>query len=186
LAEAVCISVHLSKGVNHETYVSAEHHPQEADPRFSRPLPQQERPRSSQPPPGQGTEKIGRLDFSRDHRLLRRPEFSACFEAGRRLHSQSFVLFVLPKGQGCWRLGLAVSRKTGSAVRRNRVKRLVREFFRLHRHALPPDVDVVVVPKRGVDGGNLDQAQVTRELLPLLDRLNKGDRPVRSAGRSSN
>ena len=45
------------------------------------------------------------------------------------------------------RLGLAVGRSVGGSVERNRVKRLLREAFRLHRAELPPGHDLVVVPK---------------------------------------
>jgi len=47
------------------------------------------------------------------------------------------------------RLGLSVSRKrVGRAARRNRVKRILREAFRLNKAAIPTGLDLVVVPKR--------------------------------------
>ncbi|MGJ3522511.1 ribonuclease P protein component [Nitratidesulfovibrio sp. D1] len=116
------------------------------------------------------------LVFPRRNRLVRRPDYVACYDKGRRLFSKHFVLFVLfdldrtasPEG---WRLGLAVTRKTGSAVRRNRVKRVLREFFRLHRALLPDGVDVIAVPKRHLKPERVTLALVTRELLPLLAEL---------------
>lgn len=67
-----------------------------------------------------------------------------------------------------WRLGLAVTKKTGSAVQRNRVKRVLREFFRLHRALMPDAVDVVAVPKRHLKPERVTLAFVIRELLPVL------------------
>jgi ribonuclease P protein component len=58
------------------------------------------------------------------------------------------VILVRPNGLEHARLGLAIARRqVPTAVARNRVKRVVRESFRLHRASLPP-VDVVVMAQR--------------------------------------
>jgi ribonuclease P protein component len=49
------------------------------------------------------------------------------------------------------RLGLVVGRKTGGAVSRNRVKRLIREFFRLNREKMPESSDLIVVAKENIE-----------------------------------
>jgi ribonuclease P protein component len=70
-----------------------------------------------------------------------------------------------PGPTGTARLGLAVTRRLGKAVRRNRVKRLVREFFRRHKQQLPP-MDLVIMAKKGAAA--LNYQQVEEELGPLL------------------
>src|SRR5688572_6536900 len=69
------------------------------------------------------------------------------------LHAADPVLVVLARrnGLGSSRIGLAVSRKVGTAVVRNRWKRLIREAFRLQQHDLPSGLDLVVRPRRGAD-----------------------------------
>jgi len=61
-----------------------------------------------------------------------------------------------------------VSKKIGPACVRNRVKRVLREFFRQHQALLPVQADFVVVPKRHPQVKQVALAPVTGELLPLL------------------
>ena len=56
-------------------------------------------------------------------------------------------------------------------MQRNRVKRVLREFFRLHRALMPDDVDVIAVPKRHLKPERVSLALVTQEILPLLAEL---------------
>ena len=88
-----------------------------------------------------------RFGFPRQARLVREGEFRRVYRAGRRFAVRPLRFSVLPhKGRGS-RLGLAVGRKTGNAVVRNRWKRAVREAFRLQRGDLRAPHDIVV----GVD-----------------------------------
>ena len=75
---------------------------------------------------------------------------------------------------------MAVTRKTGSAVWRNRVRRLIREAFRMAQNSVPPGYDYVVVPKRCLMPRSATLATVTAELLPLLRALSS--RKAGSAG----
>ena len=95
-----------------------------------------------------------------------------CYDAGRRHYTKQFVVFVRNRDDGgVWRLGLAVTRKTGCAVVRNRVKRVVREFFRQNQAYLPSGCDIVVVPKRTLKPHALSFTIAEQEFLPLLTAL---------------
>lgn len=87
------------------------------------------------------------LRFSADLRLRSKLQFDAIYAGGRRIDDHFFALRVKANGLTHARVGLAVAVKTaGNAVKRNRLRRLVRESFRLAQHGLP-GVDVVVAAK---------------------------------------
>ena len=117
---------------------------------------------------------VGSMAGFRAHEHIRaRGDFQRIYDTGRRLSGRLMTLFVVPNGTGQPRLGIAATRKIGSAVVRNRAKRLARELF---RHNKPSDgLDVVVIPRREM----IDAPYVTleAEFRALLDRRNEPARP---------
>jgi ribonuclease P protein component len=100
--------------------------------------------------------------FKRCYRLTRATDYGRVFRQPYRLSDALFTLLARPNGLGYARLGLAISKKNiKAAVARNRIKRLIRESFRQHR-ALLPDVDIIVMAKRGANGQT--NQSVTRSL----------------------
>jgi ribonuclease P protein component len=79
-------------------------------------------------------------------RIRRRPDFERVYSEGVRVRGRFMDLMVLPNGGTVLRLGVAATRKLGSAVVRNRAKRLAREVFR--RQKVAAGLDVVVIPRR--------------------------------------
>ena len=88
--------------------------------------------------------------FTKQERLRKKKEFEKVFQEGKVLKNGKLVLYVMPNSLGVSRLGLVVSKKVGNAVRRNRVKRLLREAYRLNKHLLKASVDVVVIPRHSL------------------------------------
>lgn len=92
----------------------------------------------------------------RSRRLSRSRDFDAVFRHGRSVASRYLVLYTFPRpaeeegGAHEPRLGLAVSRKVGTAVTRNRVKRRLREAFARLASAVEPGHDYVLVVRPGL------------------------------------
>ena len=89
-------------------------------------------------------EDMHRLTFPPHKRLRRKSEFDAAYARGRRFGNGFFAVTATSNDKQGARLGMAVAVRTaGNAVERNRIRRIVRESFRLHQHSLPA-VDLVV------------------------------------------
>jgi len=88
--------------------------------------------------------------FGRDERIRKRQDYLRIYQQGVRCYSAHFTIITCRNQAGVRRLGMTVSKKAGNAVQRNRIKRLLREFFRLNKSRLPASQDIVIIAKRGI------------------------------------
>src|SRR3954452_12344611 len=83
---------------------------------------------------------------------LRRPtDFRRVYERRRSVSDAWLIVYACENGLPYLRLGLSVSRKVGNAVKRNRLRRLYREAFRLSRAQMTTGLDLVLIPRRSDD-----------------------------------
>ena len=106
--------------------------------------------------------------FPGSARLKKRWEFKRLQDRGRRIWSRRFILYVRRGATKRSRIGITVSRKVGNAVRRNRIKRWIREVYRLHPQLSPRPLDIVVIAKRGIDDFSYDT--IRDELIDVFNR----------------
>ncbi len=87
----------------------------------------------------------GRRRYPAALRVRRKSEYDRIFQGGVSVRDDTLRVIATRSG-GATRLGTAVSRKVGESVERNRIRRRIREAFRLARDELPAGLDLVVVP----------------------------------------
>ena len=68
----------------------------------------------------------------------------------KKFDTEHFLLILRKNNKDARRLGLVVGRKVGGAVSRNRIKRLIREFFRLNKEKIPESSDLIVLAKKDI------------------------------------
>jgi ribonuclease P protein component len=106
------------------------------------------------------------LGFPRACRLVHRKEYDAVYREGRRRSSREFTVFLRPNGQKISRFGWSIKKALGTAVRRNRIRRRIREIVRVHRQEIAPGWDIVIHPRSSA--ATAEFALITRDLLKLV------------------
>ena len=126
----------------------------------------------SRPRPAR-SEARGPESFGRDRRILRRADYLETYASGQR-HVGRWLVFFVGAGKGAGvRLGVTITKKTGSAVVRNRLRRRLRELFR--RSALPgTPADLVVNVRPGAE--RTEFSDLSRDFEKLVHRAGLGGR----------
>ena len=84
-----------------------------------------------------------RYRFAKENRLVRKREFKGIYRSGKRCSTGALIAYALRRQGDSHAIGFTVSRAVGGAVERNRVKRVLRETYRLNQERLKPGVSVV-------------------------------------------
>jgi len=106
-------------------------------------------------------------------KALRTADFRKVYDHGTRISGPLFAAFCLARSnQAGARLGLTVPRAIGGSVDRNRIKRRLREAFRLHRAELDPRWDIVLNPRRTALKAPF--SDIEQALRKVIDRCNAG------------
>ncbi len=111
------------------------------------------------------------FDLPRSRMIKRRNDFQRVYRSGRSFACHHLVMYVLRDEHLAGRVGFAAGKKLGCAVVRVRVKRLLRECWRLHQAELPEDWAVLLVGRRPMVEAKCQA--VERDYVRLLRRVQK-------------
>jgi ribonuclease P protein component len=113
----------------------------------------------------------GNERFRPRERLQRREDYARVFARKCRLGDSILLVYAAPNGLDWSRLGLSVSKRLGPAVRRNYIRRRIREAFRRQKDVLPTGLDLVCVAAAGINRPGADVAASLRKLAGRLARI---------------
>jgi len=103
--------------------------------------------------------------LQKPHRLRESTKFTEIRRKGKSSAHPLAVLITLPNGKPVTRFGFSVSRRIGRAVKRNRVKRLLREAVRLRILDIEPGFDVVVIARNPIRDASFTAVEEAMEHL---------------------
>lgn len=113
-----------------------------------------------------------------DLRLKNSSLFSDTLKKGRRFESPNFLIYVLSITENsAFKIGMLTNKEVGTAFRRNRIKRLVREFFRLNRERIIKGVVFLIKPKSTCKAEDYKDVREEFEKLFYKKNLFSDDRP---------
>ena len=98
--------------------------------------------------------------------IKKNSDFQLVFKKGKSKANKYFVMYVLKNETDKNFLGISVSKKVGNSVIRHKVKRLLKESYRLHEDMFNSGLNIVIIARKGSD--ELDFYQTEKSLMHLM------------------
>ena len=102
---------------------------------------------------------------------LKNREFQTVYESGISFANRNLVMYVLPNDLSDNRIGISVSKKVGNSVVRHRVKRIIRESYRLNRDNVKNGLDIVVIARKEAKEKSYQELEQSMMHLYRLHRI---------------
>ena len=95
--------------------------------------------------------------LTKEKRLISNRQFKDVLVSGHCFHDRLLTVYMAENKCGHVRLGVSVGKTHGNAVKRNRLKRFIREVFRQHQEQIPNNYDYLIMIKKGVEQTTFEQ-----------------------------
>ena len=112
---------------------------------------------------------MGSYSFPKTARLLKRACFTRLSKFGKKVQTRYFIALISDGITDTNRIGLTVSKRVGKAVERNRIKRIIRDYYRNRRSTLAGPRDINIIARKQVS--DLENSQIFVELDNLFKKI---------------
>jgi ribonuclease P protein component len=109
-----------------------------------------------------------RMRDVKKYKIRKNREFRNVYKKGKSISNRYLVLYVKKNGKNLSRLGISVSKKVGKAVTRNKVKRRIRESYKLYSSEVSKGYDVIFIAR--VSSNNKDFKVINDSVVSLLKK----------------
>jgi ribonuclease P protein component len=116
-----------------------------------------------------GSSTLKRYTFTKADRIRTASEYRTLSKYGKRCYSDLFIVISRKNQLSRSRLGITVSKKVGKAVTRNKIKREIRDYFRLNRNLLSSRMDINIIARPS--SGKSDAATIRKYLKWCFKKL---------------
>jgi len=110
--------------------------------------------------------------FDKKLRLLKSYEFNNLRGNSIKVENKEFYLIFKENVFDNSRIGLTVSKRIGNAVARNRIKRIIRDYFRRNRSIISNNIDIIVIAKKYVAGKT--NKEIFESLRKVFNKIDNG------------
>jgi len=107
--------------------------------------------------------------FKKKDKILKRREFLQLKKCGKKIQDSNFLVIYSNGRFEKNRIGITVSKRTGNAVKRNKIKRLIRENFRMNRDKIAEFMDINVIAKK--KAGKISADMVFKSLDGIFNQI---------------
>jgi len=114
---------------------------------------------------------LTKFSFPKNRRILKRKDFIRISKQGKKVLTNYFIA-IITKGAGYNnRIGITASKKVGNAPQRNRIKRLIREYFRHRIEKETGTKDIIIIARKGIV--SLSNKEINSELEKIFSKITR-------------
>jgi len=113
--------------------------------------------------------RLKKFSFKKEDKILKRREFLQLQRCGKKIQDSNFIVIYSEGRFDKKRIGITASKKIGNAVKRNKIKRLIREHFRMNRDKIAEFMDINVIVKKRA--GEISADMVFKSLEGIFKKI---------------